>query len=348
MPRDLSLEPTVHTSRSWAVNCMAASPWAPVVAVGGQHQVLLYDPENLALLGIVPWTDGEPCVAKFSRNGKTLLVGGGVAAKSGKVSLWDITTGKHVTDVGDEFDAVLAADISADQTSIALGGPSKTLKLYSTQDGSAIAAVKKHTDWITAIAFSPDGVLLASADRAGGMWVWESKTAREFYNLAGHKAGITAVAFRDDSNVLASASEDGTIKLWDMATGKACQELQCTSPWRHFCFLHRMTGASSRAAGTKSSHIWKPDGSGLATSAAFPILPSTPHSMAMASESSPATGAARSAFSTRKPPNPSATSPPIPPPSPAPGSADHDLAERKRRSTRNRRHSTPLPGGSRK
>ncbi|HEX4797469.1 MAG TPA: c-type cytochrome domain-containing protein [Humisphaera sp.] len=259
MPRDLSLEPTARSSRSWAVNCMAASPWAPVVAVGGQHQILLYDPENLALLGIVPWTDGEPCVAKFSRNGKMLLIGGGVAAKSGKVSLWDITSGKHVTDVGDEFDAVLAADISADQASVALGGPNKTLKLYSTQDGSAIAAVKKHTDWITAIAFSPDGVLLASADRAGGMWVWESKTAREFYNLAGHKAGITAVAFRDDSNVLASASEDGTIKLWDMQEGKNIKSWNAHGGGvLSLAFTH--DGRLVSAGRDRVVKIWKPDG----------------------------------------------------------------------------------------
>ena len=58
------------------------------------------------------------------------------------------------------------------------------------------------------------GVLLASGDRAGGLYVWESRTGREFYTLAGHKAALTAVCFRGDSNLLASCSHDGAIRLW--------------------------------------------------------------------------------------------------------------------------------------
>ncbi|HEX5242286.1 MAG TPA: c-type cytochrome domain-containing protein [Tepidisphaeraceae bacterium] len=219
MPHDFVLEPFARATRAWAPYCMASNPWSPVVAIGAEHQVLLYNPQTLDLLGIVPFLDGEPCVTRFSRNGKMLMIGGGVAAKSGKVALWDITTGKHITDVGNEFDQVIAADLSPDQTTVALSGPTKTLKIYSTQDGTLLHSIKKHTDWVTAISYSPDGVLLASGDRAGGLWVWEAKSGREFYNLAAHKAGITAVAFRDDANYLASASEDGTIKLWDMQSG---------------------------------------------------------------------------------------------------------------------------------
>ena len=70
------------------------------------------------------------------------------------------------------------------------------------------------------LEFSPDGVLLATADRNGGMFVWEAETAREYQNLAGHKGGVTDVSWRIDSNVLATASEDGTIKLWEMEGGK--------------------------------------------------------------------------------------------------------------------------------
>ena len=44
-------------------------------------------------------------------------------------SLSTSTTGNRVAEVGDEFDAVLAADISPDQTHVALGSPRKTLKI---------------------------------------------------------------------------------------------------------------------------------------------------------------------------------------------------------------------------
>src|SRR5687767_9688857 len=47
MPGDLLLEPVVHTARPGAITAMAASPWAPLVAIGGQKQVLLYNPQTL-------------------------------------------------------------------------------------------------------------------------------------------------------------------------------------------------------------------------------------------------------------------------------------------------------------
>src|SRR5215210_812335 len=52
MPGDLLLEPAVRTARPGAVLAMASSPWAPLVAIGGQKQVLPYNPQTRALPGV--------------------------------------------------------------------------------------------------------------------------------------------------------------------------------------------------------------------------------------------------------------------------------------------------------
>ncbi|MGA2256103.1 MAG: hypothetical protein ABSG53_15760, partial [Thermoguttaceae bacterium] len=91
--------------------------------------------------------------------------------------------------------------------------------------GSPVAEIRKHTDWITAVEFSTDGLLFATADRAGGVWVWEAGTDREFQALEGHKLPVTAMSWRDDSNVLATASEDGTIAFWAMENGKRIKNI---------------------------------------------------------------------------------------------------------------------------
>jgi WD40 repeat protein len=219
--RPLSLEPLVRSSRPNAVTALAASPWAPLVAVAGQQQVVLYHADTLELLGVLPFPEGEAHVLRFSRNGSLLLAGGGHAAKSGKVVVWSVKTGERLFTVGDETDSVLAADISADQTQIALGGPSKVVRVYSTKDGKLLHEIRKHTDWIYAIEYSPDGVLLATGDRNGGLFVWEAHTGREYFSLRGHTAAVTDLSWRTDSNVLASASEDTTIRLWEMENGNA-------------------------------------------------------------------------------------------------------------------------------
>jgi hypothetical protein len=215
----LKLDPVVQARRAGAVLALATSPWAPLAAVGGQKQVILYNTDTAQIVGILPFTHGQINSIKFSRNAKFLLVAGGRGGQAGKAVLYKVETGEKIIEVGIESDAILAADISADQTQIAVGSPSKLIRIYSTTDGSVIREIKKHTDWVTAVEYSPDGVLLATGDRNGGLFVWEAFTGREYFSLRGHTGMITDLSWRDDSNVLASASEDTTIKLWEMENG---------------------------------------------------------------------------------------------------------------------------------
>jgi hypothetical protein len=218
-PKSLSLEPIARAARDKAVTALASSPWAPLVSVGGHKQVLLYHSDTLELLRVLPFPEGTPNVLKFSRNGSLLLAGGGRAGKSGRVVVWSVAKGERLMTIGDESDSVLAADISPDQTQIALGGPGKVVRVYSTRDRKLQHEIRKHTDWVTSLEFSPDGVLLATGDRNGGLFVWEAFTAREYFTLSGHTAAITEISWRPDSNVVASSGEDTTIRLHEMENG---------------------------------------------------------------------------------------------------------------------------------
>lgn len=219
-PGKLAADPLVRARRPGAVTALAASPWAPLVAVSGQKQVLFYHADTGDLLGVVPFEHGQINCLRFSRNGRFLLAAGGRGGATGKAVLYNVETGVKVTEVGSaESDAILSADMSADQTMIAVGGPSKMIRVYAVADGSVLQSIKKHTDWVTAVEFSPDGVLLATGDRNGGAFVWEANTAREFHTLRGHTGAITDLSWRADSNLLATGSEDGTVRLWEMENG---------------------------------------------------------------------------------------------------------------------------------
>lgn len=215
----LSTEPAVLANRSTAITAVAASPWAPLIAIGGHKQVLLYHADQGRLMAVFPFPEGFVYSLKFSRNGDLLLAGGGRGGQSGLAVGWDVKTGKRVFEVGKEYDVVLAADISPDNSMVAIGGPSRMVRVFATADGEMQFEMKKHTEWVTSLEFSPDGVLLASGDRNGGLIVWEGQTGREFYDLRGHTAMVSDVSWRLDSNVLASSSEDGSVRLWEMETG---------------------------------------------------------------------------------------------------------------------------------
>ncbi|MGD9646239.1 MAG: c-type cytochrome domain-containing protein, partial [Pirellulales bacterium] len=220
MPEGLSRQPIVYTPKTRAITALAASPWAPLVAVAGHQQISLYHTDTGELLGILPFPEGVPHVLRFSRNGSLLLAGGGRGGQSGRVVVFDVKTGQRAIEVGEEVDVVLAADINEDHTRIALGGPGRVVRVFDTADGKLLHEIRKHNDWIYAVEFSPDGVLLATADRGGDLFVWEAETAREYQNLKAHAGPIKDVSWRLDSNVLASCGEDGTIRLWEMEAGQ--------------------------------------------------------------------------------------------------------------------------------
>jgi len=220
MPGDsLVLDPVVKTPRGNAITALAASPWAPVVAVASAKSIILYHTETQDILGVLPFPEGQVNVLKFSRNGSLLLAAGGRGGQSGKTVLFDIKTGNRVTEIGEEADAILAADISPDQTQIAVGNASKMVRIYSIKEGTVLHTLKKHTDWVTALEYSPDGVLLATGDRNGGLAVWETASGQEFIGIRGPQLAVTEVSWRPDGNILATSSEDTQIRLFEMENG---------------------------------------------------------------------------------------------------------------------------------
>ncbi|MDP3851474.1 MAG: c-type cytochrome domain-containing protein [Luteolibacter sp.] len=258
MPRHVLLDPPVLSARASSVHAMVASPWAPLLAVTGQRQVLLYDVHSLELAGILPFPEGDPVALAFTPNARYLIVGGGVPGKSGITVTFDVVTGERMLVAAKEFDSVLATDLRPDLSMIATGSPSRLIKIWNPEDGSQVHSIKKHSDWVTALDFSPDGILLATGDRNGGVWVWEADGASEFHTLRAHQAAITALSFRADSNLLASASEDGSVRFWEMNGGGEVRKLDAHAGGV-LAFAWARDGSFITSGRDRTVKLWKAD-----------------------------------------------------------------------------------------
>jgi WD40 repeat protein len=250
-------------ARATPVTALAASPVAPLVAVSGKKQVLVYELPAGKLLGAVPFPEGEVHALRFSRDGAILIAGGGVGGQSGTVVGFEVGTWKRLFAVGDETDAVLAADISADKTRVVFGGPGRAVKVVSVPDGKQLHTFRKPTDWVLSVGFSPEGLLVAGGDRFGGLYVWETKSGKEFLTLRGHTKGVTGLAWRADSDALASSSEDGTVRVWDMHSGNEAAKWTAHADGALDIAFHS-TGVIATAGRDSRVKMWDAKGKSLA------------------------------------------------------------------------------------
>lgn len=260
MPQGLPPAQLTALSGPLAIRAIAASPTAPLLAVAGLKQILLYQAETQAMLGALDFPEGTAESLRFSSNGTLLIAAGGEGGKMGLAAVYDVVSGRRVADYGTTFDTVLTADITLDHKQVALGGSNKTVEVFATDTGNSAYKITTHTDWITAAAFSPDGWFLATADRAGGLYVWLAETGRDAFTLRGHEGPINSIDFRADSKVLASASDDGTIRLWELNNGTEIKKVGHGSPVLSVAFARDGRFLSSGTDGT--AKLWNADGGG--------------------------------------------------------------------------------------
>jgi WD40 repeat protein len=81
-----------------------------------------------------------------------------------------------------------------------------------------------HGGPVLAVAWSPDGTRLASADGQGSVKVWDVAANKELRQLTTGGGGVTALAWNQDSKCVAAAYQ-GTVKIWDVVSGKTVRTL---------------------------------------------------------------------------------------------------------------------------
>jgi WD40 repeat protein len=79
---------------------------------------------------------------------------------------------------------------------------------------------------VMALAFSPDGQMLATSDDRGWVYLWRVADNTQILVFQAHSEWIFGLAFSADGTQLITGSLDRTLKRWDSQTGQCLQTIQ--------------------------------------------------------------------------------------------------------------------------
>jgi eukaryotic-like serine/threonine-protein kinase len=163
----------------------------------------------------------------FAKDGRTL-----VTSTVRHIVLWHMPEGTKLADYPRDRQASAAAatDFAAtpDLSLVAFGTPGGRICVIDLRDGKELWTAKVSKQFITALAFSPDGKTLASAAGFGesDIRLWDVVTGKETGRLEGHSRWVGSLVFWPDGKKLASCSADQTIRIWNLASRECLDVLR--------------------------------------------------------------------------------------------------------------------------
>jgi hypothetical protein len=99
---------------------------------------------------------------------------------------------------------------------------------------------------VYAVAFSPDGRLLATGHNKAPVLLWDAATGRLVRQIEAGDGATRCLAFSPDGRWLASGGLDGKVSLWEVATGRRIHQL----PGHAFWVLRLAFGPDGRTLAT--------------------------------------------------------------------------------------------------
>ncbi|RAQ65503.1 hypothetical protein COH20_009135 [Aspergillus flavus] len=159
------------------------------------------------------------------------------------IRIWESTTAKCLQDIKtyDEEIRVLAFSCDGEILASAFGDKSNNVtnfritevQLWNPMTGQNLHRLQGPSDKLTAIAFSPNGKILASASWDDSVRLWDPLYGH-CLAILWHPVPFYDVAFAPDAKTLApSTSHDDSVWLWDPLTKQCLQKMEGHSSWVH-------------------------------------------------------------------------------------------------------------------
>jgi WD40 repeat protein len=227
-PSQPRAELVVQTGHTEVVMSIKFSPDGRTLASEGDGTIKLWDARSGQELRTLE--GGHALV--FNPDGKTFTTVMGSSSKT--IKLWDIESGQELRTVTMSFTLGFPLAFSADGKTVASLGlnlnldskkPEYMIKLGDAQSGQELRSLTFNEGSVVALAFSPDGKIIASKSLNQTITLWDVQSGQVLHTLKGSIGVRSLLVFSPGGETLASDSDHDAIKLWNVQTGQELRTL---------------------------------------------------------------------------------------------------------------------------
>jgi len=203
--------------------------WSPdgtqLASGGADTMVTIWDTASTTSSGILRGHRWIVRGVAWSPDGRLLASGG----LDNSIRLWDTVTGVclQVLRDPDAVDTIFQGVAwSPDGTWVVGGGDDGHVYVWDASDGTLLRRLVGYHGAVMSVAWSPDGMRLASAGggREGGeLFVWDAQSGEQVQALAEHPGVAFALAWSPSGEQLISGGSDGMLRWWEVQSGHCVQ-----------------------------------------------------------------------------------------------------------------------------
>ncbi len=203
------------------ITALAFSPDGKVLAVSGNHEVVLHSADGADLVGRLVGRSERIHSVAFAPDGKLMAAVGGSPARFGEVQLWDMAERRLLRAVKVGTDTLFGASFSPDGKYLSFGGPDKTIRIFDVAAGVEVRKMENHSDWVFGTVFSVDGKRLVSVSRDHFLKLSEVASGAFIENLnlltkatLGGQGELYCLSRHPKSDIVVAAGDDRTPRMY--------------------------------------------------------------------------------------------------------------------------------------
>jgi mono/diheme cytochrome c family protein len=206
-------------TRTIPITALAFRPDGQELAVGGYHEITIWNPANGQLVRRIGNVDQRTFGLAYNQEGTLLAAASGTPGISGEVALFELNAGTLVKVLGTMTDNAFDVAFNPAGDKLAACSADRSIRIYNVASGAQERLIEDHADWVMGIAWNHDGTRLASASRDKTSKIFDAATGESLATFPGHGEPVYGVSFTADGSQVFTGGGNNQIHVWNPADG---------------------------------------------------------------------------------------------------------------------------------